>query len=200
MTIPHGSRNATHTYPTIHNATHTSLQHIRPYVTLASNVPVNNGTTTLQGTATDSITPVYLTVASGDSGQQGNINNVVLNSGRKHPLMQSSSTTSMMSMNSILNHNNWEIPRDHVRSIDKRNRQKRIEGTVTGSNVKGDPPVTRDLFIYCVDKNIADEDMRVWISNQKVKIIDLECLNHINMVGVFHLLFILTYICVFCLL
>ena len=54
----------------------------------------------------------------------------------------------------------------------------RIQGTVSGSNVKGVPLPTRSMFISRVDRETSDDNMRDWISKQKINIINFERLSH----------------------
>ena len=65
----------------------------------------------------------------------------------------------------------------------------RIQGTVSGSNVKGAPLPTRSMFISRVDRETSDDNiMRDWISKQKINIINLERLSiaYIESYGLSH--------------
>ena len=54
------------------------------------------------------------------------------------------------------------------------------QGTVKGSNVKGAPSPSRTMFIYRVDNDTNDDDMRAWISDHNVNIIHFERLSHVD--------------------
>ena len=90
------------------------------------------------------------------------------------PPEHSSSGTSVSS----LNHNAWQTIKGRAKSSRVSYKRMRIQGTVSGSNVKGAPLPTRSMFISRVDRETSDDNMRDWISKQKINIINFERLSH----------------------
>ena len=152
-----------------------SIEPIRVTTTAAS-ASVSNVTMNTINTSASSISSPTVTHSARDTNTTIVRDNITSSVGHRHQISHSSSRSSVNSMNNY-NHNDWQVPRDHVRSLDRRRRQ-RIEGTASGSNVRGAPPRTRELFIYRVDKETSDDEVRMWISKQKVKIVNFELLSH----------------------
>ena len=68
------------------------------------------------------------------------------------------------------NTGDWQIPREHRRreirnnsQPVKRNQNKRIQGTASGTGVKAGPGPNRDIWVCNVDKEVSDEDMKRFI-------------------------------------
>ena len=76
-------------------------------------------------------------------------------------VIRTSSNVPMATTLTDNNNNTWQVPKKHVQSLRKHNR-RRIRGTVTGSNVKGAPSPSITIFIYRVDNDTNDDDMRAW--------------------------------------
>ena len=72
------------------------------------------------------------------------------------PPEHSSSGTSVFSVN----HNGWQTIKDRTKSPRVSYKRMRIQGTVSGSNVKGAPFPTRSMFISHVDRETSDDNMR----------------------------------------
>ena len=70
-------------------------------------------------------------------------------------VVRASSSVPMATTVSDNNNNTWQVPKKHVQALRKRN-SRRIQGTVTGSNVKGAPSPSRTMFIYRVDNYTND--------------------------------------------
>ena len=70
---------------------------------------------------------------------------------------------------------NYQSSRDITPSVIQ---TVRIQGTVSGSNVKRALMTTRSMFISPVDRETSDDDMRDWISKQKIIIINFEYISH----------------------
>ena len=94
-------------------------------------------------------------------------------------VVRTSSNVPMATTVTDNNNNTWQVPKKHVQALRKRN-SRRIQGTVTGSNVKGAPSPSRTMFIYRVDNDTNDDDMRAWISDHNVNIIHFERLSHVE--------------------
>ena len=94
-------------------------------------------------------------------------------------VVRTSSNVPMATTVTDNNNNTWQVPKKHVQALRKRN-SRRIQGTVTGSNVKGAPSPSRTMFIYRVDNDTNDDDMRAWISDHNVNIIHFERLSHVD--------------------
>ena len=76
------------------------------------------------------------------------------------------------------NRDDWVVIRRNARpAIKQRRRRKLLEGTATGSGVRG-APRTRDMFISRVEKDTTDDQLRTWISEQNVNIMKFELLSH----------------------
>jgi len=93
----------------------------------------------------------------------------------KHTLEHSASRSSI---NSGTSGGNWQFQSQHVRKFERRNKRKRIQGTASGSNVIGAPSPTRHMFIYRVSSTTGDEDLRQWIANKNIDIIDFQRVSH----------------------
>ena len=63
-----------------------------------------------------------------------------------------------------------KVTRNHPECPTKR---MRINGTVSGLNVKWAPLPTRSMFIRRVDRETSDDNMRDWISKQKSTLLTL---------------------------
>ena len=78
------------------------------------------------------------------------------------PPEHSSSGTSVSSVN----HNAWQTIKGRAKSPRVSYKRMRIKGTVSGSNMKGTPLLTRTVFIIRVDRETSDDNMRVGSINK----------------------------------
>ena len=107
---------------------------------------------------------------------------VVINTYKQRTMANVVRTSSNVPMATTVtdnNNNTWQVLKIHAQALRKRN-SRRIQGTVTGSNVKGAPSPSRTMFIYRVDNDTRDDDMRAWISDYNVNIIHFKRLSHVD--------------------
>ena len=76
-----------------------------------------------------------------------------------------------------MNHNAWTTIKGRAKSPRVSYKQMCIQGTVSGSNVKGDLLSIRSMLISRVDRETSDDNMRDWISKQKITLLT-ERLSH----------------------
>ena len=95
-----------------------------------------------------------------------------------HAVLQRSG--SQMSVGSTSNNTRrWDhVPRNNRNRRNNQYGSKRVHGTAVSMNVKGASKPNRQLFISRVGRDTADDDMRHWIENLDVNIIDFERLSH----------------------
>ena len=55
-----------------------------------------------------------------------------------------------------------------------RRTKRQIEGTATGSKIRGAPEPVRDMFITRLTHDTTNEDLHAYISKNKINIIGLE--------------------------
>ena len=71
----------------------------------------------------------------------------------------------------------WEVPKSHVRSFDRRN-QEHISGTASADNMKDVTLNASEMFESRVQQSTSDDAMIDWIEHTGVTIRDFERQSH----------------------
>lgn len=78
----------------------------------------------------------------------------------------------------VISSNDFEIPPEHIRRQKRQNRSICGVGYVRNSKVKGGPRPRRSLFVYRVESDTPDDDMKQYIERFKVPILEFEKMSH----------------------
>ena len=103
-------------------------------------------------------------------GYRSNSYDPLSRSGVKH-------SASRASIYSEVDDSQWEVPKSHFRSFDRRN-QEPISGTESADNVKGAIRNTSEIFVSRVQQSTSDDAMINWIEHTGVTILNFERRSH----------------------